>query len=321
MIFLLIIAVLIWGAVIWEEFLERPEESLIPERFTIIVLPDTQKYAENYPEIFDKQTEWIINQKEKRNIVFVSHEGDIVENWDSEKEWKNIDFSLSKLDGRIAYGLLPGNHDMSQSRQTDYYNQYFSVSRFGNYDWWGGNYPSDSNNNNYQLFSIGKDDYIILHLEFCPTLDVIDWANQILKENSKRRAIITTHGYLNGEAKRNIHVSSKQKGGCGSSPDNTQYLWDKLIFLNPNVFLVLSGHVHSEARRTDKNIFKEPVYQLLADYQDRKNGGNGWLRIIEFVPEEDKIFVKTYSPYLNKFERDKDSNFLLNYDMAVPGLE
>jgi hypothetical protein len=50
------------------------------ENFTIIVLPDTQYYSENYPWIFDNQTRWIIENIEKLNIVFVSHEGDLVQN-------------------------------------------------------------------------------------------------------------------------------------------------------------------------------------------------------------------------------------------------
>lgn len=45
--------------------------------------------------------------------------------------------------------------------------------------------------------------------------------------------------------------------------------------------------------------FLNTVHTLLADYQARTNGGNGWLRILEFVPPENKINVKTYSPWLD----------------------
>jgi predicted esterase len=58
------------------------------------------------------------------------------------------------------------------------------------------------------------------------------------------------------------------------------------------------------------------VYQLLADYQSRTNGGNGLLRILEFRPAEDKIYVKTFSPYLNSYESDSDSEVTLDYDMT-----
>ena len=47
--------------------------------FTIIALPDTQHYSESFPAIFTSQTQWIVNNRAARNIVFVTHEGDIVE--------------------------------------------------------------------------------------------------------------------------------------------------------------------------------------------------------------------------------------------------
>ena len=51
---------------------------------------------------------------------------------------------------------------------------------------------------------------------------------------------MTTHAYLNETAQRTTH-------GCTS----TQYLWDGLAVPNPNLHFMLSGHVHSESRRTD----------------------------------------------------------------------
>jgi hypothetical protein len=56
---------------------------------------------------------------------------------------------------------------------------------------------------------------------------------------------------------------------------------------------------------------------LLADYQDYPNGGNGWLRIMEVYPEINEVKVKTYSPYLNQFKTDPDSEFGLSYENFV----
>jgi UDP-2,3-diacylglucosamine pyrophosphatase LpxH len=280
--------------------------------FTVIVLPDTQKYAESYPAIFTNQTRWIVSQIEGRNIVFVTQEGDIVDTWDSEREWRNANESMSVLDDKIPYGVLPGNHDMSPGREMPYLNRYFPVSRF-DYPWYGGSYPTGQNDNSYQLFSAGGEGYVIIHLGFCPTPDVIEWADQVLKDHSDRRAIIVTHGYLDENAARNVHVSSGMEGGCTAPQFNTQYIWDDLMYPNQNVFLVLCGHVHAEARRVDDNIVGKPVHQILADYQGRENGGDGWLRVMKFAPSEDKIYVRTYSPYLDRYENDADSEFVLDY--------
>ena len=84
---------------------------------------------------------------------------------------------------------------------------------------------------------------------------------------------------------------------------------------NPNLRFMLSGHVHDESRRTDI-ANGHPVFQMLADYQDRASGGEGWLRILRFVPAEDKVYVQTYSPWLNRFETDANSEFTLDFPMG-----
>lgn len=52
---------------------------------------------------------------------------------------------------------------------------------------------------------------------------------------------------------------------------------------------------------------------MLSDYQDEPNGGNGWLRILTFDPITDKLYVRTYSPYLNAYQVDSNSQFALDY--------
>ena len=69
---------------------------------------------------------------------------------------------------------------------------------------------------------------------------------------------------------------------------------------NDNVFLVVCGHLCYEAMRCDKNDAGAPVYQVLSDYQSAPNGGDGWLRLMEFQPDEKKIVLRTVSPVLGK---------------------
>ncbi|MDD5111025.1 MAG: metallophosphoesterase [Candidatus Altiarchaeota archaeon] len=270
-----------------------PAASRTEGNFTIIVLPDTQKYMHGFIHLFANQTEWIVSQIAARNIVFVIQEGDLVDDASSEFQWKVANSSMSILDGKIPYSVLPGNHDKSNT-----YNVYFNPSRFAGYPWYGGNYSG--NNNNYQLFTAGGEDYIAISLEACPPMDAIDWANRILQENNDRKAIVTTHGYTNLNAERNVHA-------CG----DTTYIWDSLIAPNQNVFLVLNGHTHGESRRSD-TINGRTVHQLLADYQEMAEGGSGFLRILTFAPAEGKIYVETYSPRYGKFKNDNASNFTLD---------
>ena len=233
--------------------------------FTIIALPDTQHYSEAFPSIYTSQTQWIVDNKAARNIVFVTHLGDIVEHWDLVSEWQAANTSMSLLDGVLPYGMGPGNHD----QPTSLYNQYFPYTRYQGQPWYGGHY-ADKNDNNYELFSGGGINFLIIHLEFCPPAGAVAWADSILKAYPDRIGIVTTHGYLGESAQRSV-------SGCTS----TQYLWDGLAVPNPNLHFMISGHVHTEARRTDM-ANGHPVYQMLSDYQDRASGGEGWLRILRF---------------------------------------
>src|ERR1700690_2691527 len=78
--------------------------------WTLIALPDTQYYSSTYPEIFDAQTNWIINNTAALNIRYVLHEGDIVDS-DLDGQWTNASHSMHLLDLKVPYALAVGNHD------------------------------------------------------------------------------------------------------------------------------------------------------------------------------------------------------------------
>jgi len=273
------------------------------EDFTIIALPDTQHYSENYPAIFTAQTQWIVDNKDALNIVYVAHEGDIVDIETDITQWENADASMSLLEDPITtgltdgipYGILPGNHDMP----TDNYNIYFGVSRFEGRSYYGGHYGT-TNNNNYTFFSASGIDFIVINLEFDPGTAELDWADALLKTYSDYQAIVVSHSII--------------------STDNswtTQVIYTELQD-NPNLFLMLCGHMHitdGAGMRTETGENGNTIYILLSDYQNYPNGGNGYLRIMRFSPEDDKIYVQTYSPTLDGYLTDPENEFELDYEM------
>ena len=276
--------------------------------FTVIVLPDTQYYSQKYPDIFAAQTQWIVDNKDKLNIVFVSHLGDIVQNNDRyEAEWQVADVAMSMLDDVVPYGVLPGNHDLQVGGAANFYEQYFPASRFEHQSWWGGSF--DNNHYNYQLFSAGGDDYVFLHMQYCPTHEAMAWANAVLAEWPTRKAIVSTHGYLWTDASYLRNCQTKSNGDI-----NGAQMWNQLVKKNSNVFMVLAGHVPGVARRD--SLEGRVIYQLLSDYQNFPQGGSGYLRIMTFEPQKDNIRVKSYSPYLDRYLTDKDNQFDLFFDMT-----
>ncbi len=281
-----------------------PAES---DHFTIAVLPDTQAYSENYPEIFDQQALWIAANSQSQNIVFAAHLGDIIDDYDNDTQWENAQSSMNIIrEAGIPYSVVPGNHDLNfDAGDPTKFDTYFND--FSDYDWYQGQYPADSNTSSYQLFSAMGQDFIVLNLVGYPSRlsDATDWANDVLDQYSDRRAIVVTHGYLGPSGN---HSSGNDTSGLE--------IWNNIVKLHSNVIAVLCGHVDGEIHNTDTGDSGNTIYNLLTCYTSRPDGGNGWLRLYQFYPEENKITAVTYSPYLNEYETDADSQFNLFLDMS-----
>ena len=44
--------------------------------FSIVVIPDTQMYVEQHPEVFEAQIDWIVANEVAESIIYVAHLGD-----------------------------------------------------------------------------------------------------------------------------------------------------------------------------------------------------------------------------------------------------
>ncbi len=289
-------------------------ESCDANAWTLIALPDTQYYSLSYPEIFESQTRWIVDNRERLNIQMVMHEGDLVENWNSVAEWNVADATMGLLiDANIPLTATPGDHDhegQTPDGSTQYFYEYFPETRFNDNPWWGGDY--NDNTNQYVLRTISNDDYIFVAVDFCPSPDEIAWANGVLDEHSSRKAIMVTHALIDDDG------AYYGASDCSRYQGDTTFIWNDLIRRHDNLQLVLCGHMHlndGEHHRTVRNTNGVPVHLVLANYQMRELGGNGRLRIMTFVPTRGQIQVQTYSPYTGEFETDEDSQFALPYEM------
>ncbi len=310
-------AIILWLVVIPVVAQEGQQAS-----FSLIALPDTQWYTQRTPEVFAAQIEWIIHNRDKENIVFVSHLGDIV-NSRTAKEWETANRIMSRLDGVVPYGLVRGNHDYHAG-----FHDFFPAERYEQYDWYGGGFRNNTYNannaNSYQLFSAGGMDFVILHLECNAPDEVMEWANGVLEQHADQRAIISTHFYHdnlgNGKTGRGITISR------GNNPGNSgEQMWQKCFSKHANVFLVICGHRSgSQAyRQTSIGVHGNEVHEILSDYNVAEGGVSGYLRIYRFWPAENRIEVQTYSPNFSRFcEGTKivpdasAHNFELFYDMG-----
>ncbi len=285
-----------------------------PDRgaFAIVMLPDTQIYSKAHPDLFSAQTRWIKANRDRENIKFVTQVGDIVNDCVKDpKQWDVADKAMAVLDNVVPYGVAIGNHDYESRSSAVAFVKYFGPDRYKGRPWYGG--ASENKLNSYQLFSGGGVDFVILHLEIDVPDPTIEWAIDVLRKHPDRAAVVSTHAYLKGRdgITRNPKPALNNRGNSGEE------LWNKLIRPNPQIFMILCGHEGrtDEYHQVSRNNAGNRVLEMLADYQKRENGGDGWLRLIRFVPSSCQIQVRTYSPALDQFETDSNSQFTVPWDL------
>jgi predicted phosphodiesterase len=285
--------------------------------FTVVLLPDTQNYAELYPETYMAQTQWILDNAKADNIKFAIHLGDIVQHAEKEEQWKVADAAHAILEKKwkaVPYSVVPGNHDLDHAgktltRGTTLYDQYFPPSRFAKRSWYGG-HMGDSNANNYCTFEGGGMKFLVLSLEFAAPTTAIEWASGILKAHPDHRVIVATHYHMRPEGR------GKDDKPYGLDGHTGEKLWDSFIRKHANIFMVVSGHVLGIHHQTNPNDAGLPVHEILCDYQGYPNGGDGWLQTLRFAPKENKVYVDAYSPLLKKSNPDPKETYVLDYQMT-----
>ncbi|MFC1453307.1 metallophosphoesterase [Verrucomicrobiota bacterium] len=293
------------------------------DAFSLVVLPDTQNYSQMYPQIFADQTQWVCDQVTNLNIRFVTHLGDIVSRGAfAAYEWQYADAAMSLLDGIVPWGTAIGNHDYDAvvgwqgvPGSANRYLSYFGPHRFSGVPWYAG--ASANGLNSYQIFTGGGRTFRIMHIEMDWPDPALAWAEEVLAAEPGVPTIISTHNYIYAGGRPTWVWTGNPEGNSGKK------VWDNFISKHREVFMVINGHHFAEHTMVDRNEAGLEVYQMVIDYQDRANGGNGWLRIFTFDEENSEIRAETYSPWLDQYETDANSQFTLAVDFGHrfgPGL-
>jgi predicted MPP superfamily phosphohydrolase len=304
--------------------------------FSIIVLPDTQHYSSSYPDIFYKQMDWIVENKNRLNIQYVVHLGDITNN-NKENAWKVADKSFKILeDAGIPYSIVYGDNDIKSpdkncydgTRHTEFLNKYFPVTRFDKPGtWWkGGFFEPGKIDNYYCLFDYKDYKFLIMNLELAPRSAVLNWADNIISRNDSRKVIIVTHDYLDKTGRHLDDLKTFNLDGRDANDklkgNNADAVFKKLVKKNSNVILVLCGHKEGEFQKEEKikeskgSEEKRIVFEILSDFQDERlkgtdeKSGKGLLRVLKFFPEKNEITVTTVSALTGKSKDEEIHLFL-----------
>ncbi|WP_422123853.1 cell wall-binding repeat-containing protein [Planococcus sp. X10-3] len=284
----------------------------------LVWFTDTQYYAQDFPEIWESMTDWMIAEYEKGSYEYVFHTGDLVQTATVPGEWLVADENLARMDAAgIPYGVMAGNRDLDLTTTPpdySYYWEYFGADRYENNEWYGES--MDNNRNHYDLITAGGEDFIMLYLGFGfdNTPETIAWANEVLQRYSDRSAILATH----------LNLTPAGDYGSGSASD-VHY---EIVRPNENVKLVLSGHFHGATHKIvnlkNADGTDRQVVEVLSNYQGTTNPnvrGSGYLRLMDFDIASDQLTFTTYSPYLDdyNFFADDVDNFTVPFDFESEG--
>lgn len=300
--------------------------------FNIILLGDPQNYTKfdyNQP-IFDMMMAWTQHHLDTLNVKAVLCTGDLVDqnenivppfprfgNLPSEMQWDFVSREFARLDNRVPYLICTGNHDYGYLRSENSmtrFPDFFNVSR--NFTQWDKTLVATTINRNGQQTlenaameisdpAWGK--ILIVALEFAPRDEVVEWAKTLVSSDrfKDHKVILLTHAYITGyDAKRYQSVGYKLQ-----DVNSGEQIWQKLVYPSSNIVMVLCGHYampnerydYTTAFRTDKNSAGRNVHQMMFNCQGigggmSGNGGEGFLRLLEFMPDGKTVEVRTYSP-------------------------
>lgn len=301
---------------------EIPQKHMTKDSFCIVMLPDSQNYVDSAEKLccWDSQINWIFKNRDCLNIKFVTHVGDLVNNEKSEEQFQRVFSRFARLNGVVPFGMCAGNHDLAEDGSApEFYKKYFPENMGEFTDYWLSSY--DDNKHNAQKVRISEKDFLFIHLAYLPSDGAIEWASKILHENPDAYAVITTHSFLiadwseRGIARRNSRVSLTDNRVRRDGTNAGEDIFEKLVKKFDNVKMVLNGH-YIGSFHMELPIGKRIVHAIEADYEDnRPFGGNGFLRIIQFVPSEGKIYNYTYSPLLDAYKLGEHDCFELPYNV------
>lgn len=300
--------------------------------WSLVVLPDTQNYVRDSGDlpILEKQIDWIKQNKDAFKIELVLQEGDIVNqnggkapvdgDQTAVEQWTNARRAFSQLDGVLPYIMATGNHDYgttnSQTRQTKF-NDYFKATDNPLVDPAHGGIlqgtmtPGRLENAYYELEAPDGRKLLVFSLEFLPRQQTVDWANAIAAQPRYKNhaAVLLTHWYLNANERRS-DVGPKAFG-VGPDVHNGEQLWNKLVRKHGNFAMTFCGHIGGDQVAYLKSIGDRgnAVHQMLLNAQFEASGGNGWLRLLEFLADGKTVRVRTFSPFLGVYRTDPANLF------------
>ncbi len=304
--------------------------------FSMVVFGDPQgytKYDINQP-LFELCTVWISDNIENLNIKAVLFTGDVVEqnenivrnrnmlNQTSKEMWEWVSHCFKRLDNKVPYIVAAGNHEYGYVRGDESftnYGDYITYERNStNAAHLVANFPNREGevtleNTAWEFVDDNWGKILVINSEWAPCDAALEWARNLCNSEKYKnhKVIFLTHSLL-----ENRSAAYTDNEGYKIQPRNYgREIWEKLLYPCSNIRLAICGHTGepsktpgsaedhelNNAYRCDKNVAGKSVHQMMFNIQClgggwEGNGGDGWLRLLEFMPDGKTIKATTYSP-------------------------
>lgn len=239
------------------------------------------------------------------------------------QQWEAVSRGLSRLDNRLPYVVAQGNHDIGHITATDRHslapefirperNIKFEKCLVSTCPNWEGVHTME--NSAYEFTDKAWGKILVITFEFAPRDEAIEWAKQLTESEAykEHKVIILTHSWLDTAGNR-----IKEEGYTLRPCNWAEAVWQKLVYPSKNICLVLCGHTGAAPKiegdvaktnfkptssyRVDKAADGRNIPQMMFNSQQgdgdwNGNGGDCWLRILEFKPDGKTIGIRTFSP-------------------------
>ncbi len=247
-------------------------------------------------------------------------------NQTSKQMWEWSSHCLKRLDGKVPYIIAAGNHEYGYVRGDEsftHYAEYYTAERntetakhlVAAYPNRQGQASLENAAWEFKTDTWGR--ILVIGSEWAPRDEVLEWAKGLCnsKKYKDHTVVFLTHSLLQGKT---AHYTDNE--GYKIEPRNYgREIWEKLLYPCKNIRLAVCGHTGhpassdgkepgssydhevNNAYRCDKNSAGRDVHQMMFNIQClgggwEGNGGDGWLRLLEFMPDGKTIKASTYSP-------------------------
>lgn len=310
----------------------QPPKLSDADSWTMVVIPDVQAYVERPCNhgIVDIMHTWILDNLDELRIQQVLYTGDLVYRNDQKdltpnrhsllgkEQWKAFSRLMERMDGRVPYILCTGNHDYghlsSEDRRT-WFNEFFPTDRnpqtrkhlvacaYNSFD------VTSLEASAYEFTAPAPDNrkFLFITLPFAPTNNDLAWAKGIADQPrfAEHIGVVLTHSYLSrtGERLETEKYQLNQEGGNAG-----EAIFQKLVYPAKNIRLVVCGHIAKPDKWDGGVVFSmatnssgKSVAQMAFNTQAigggfHGSGGDGWLRLLEFLPDRKTVKATTFSP-------------------------